>query len=404
MKSRLKQYKASLFARNIMIIVLAGLFLMFVFSGCIKSTKSKTIVIDDIEDNKEKSLESSTDETLDINKIYKHEAYKFVDNEAIRECLFAWYDNENIIGRVTRDKGDSYDESIESINYKYNFSRKIMDIEKYKNYIPKVSPDGTKIAYQMRDGINLNIFIKDLKTNEEKCIYEIESLGYERYTLWSNNSKYISFFKNDTPQNGQSIIIYDVETKKMREIVLEGWKDAYGYSTVKVSDDAKNAAVIVHDKNYKKDIRADLCLYNVELIKNKIKDKERVNIDYMSMSDVEFINKNKFVYIKGYKQAICIYDDNTRKTEEVMKNVDRFKISHDGKYIVYSKHSNQHGKNIYLGKISENKILNEKILYTGISPNTLSWSKDNRKILISGEKYSNGYTNSLYENIIIELK
>ncbi len=162
---------------------------------------------------------------------------------------------------VTTDMESIYRHSYHATYYIYDFKTKTLQplSENGKQRLATFSPDATKVAF-MRDN---NLFIKDLKTGEEKqftndglynhiingapdWVYE-EEFSFSQGFYWSPDSKKIAFMKFDE--------------SKVREFQMEEFEglypDWYSFKYPKAGEDNSIVEIYVYDLQSGKTVKMD---------------------------------------------------------------------------------------------------------------------------------------------------
>ncbi|PAB57137.1 hypothetical protein [Anaeromicrobium sediminis] len=379
------------------VVLIVAIILAVTISGYIEMSKDRTIVIHSEKEEKEFLKEEETD--LNVKNIYRRYTY----GSFIRSNIIGWMDNENILEIREEDKK----RSLNKVNYKYDFYSTVMNLKgegRYGHF--KLSPNGKKLIYTYNNDIRnkTKFFMRDLENSNETLIYESQYSSHNETISFSNNSKYmLLFIGNDFSSKLNKIIIYELENGGSREIAVDEWNNTYKFSPAKISNDGKKALVIGEDSK-------EVALYSVDLHKDTLKNNDRKKITNLTYGNVEFVDEDRIAFMTFKNNSLGIYDDETGKTYCPVGIIDNFKISHNSKYIIYSKYIEKKGSyNVYCGKLQGNKIINSKLIYQNFKPFDILWSTDNKKVIATGYTYDakkDYSSNSIMDHhyIIIEFK
>jgi hypothetical protein len=110
--------------------------------------------------------------------------------------------------------------------------------------------------------------------------------------------------------------------------------------------------------------------------------------DDLSPSKASFISDNEIVYLAGNTLNLenIAQKNASSEASQVYNNVSYYALSADRKLICYVKNRGAGTSDIYVGTLRGNAIVNETLIYMGLtpSPNQIFFSADNKKIVISG--------------------
>ena len=372
---------------NKRLIPITFIICIFLFVLCVSCAKQgiKTVVIKD----NEPASSVNEDQGLHDGKVYKFNYFNVIDNKPVNEMLFGWLDKDNTAAVVDRQDEDL---TIEAVNYKYHFSKEIMtitsDISSYS-----LSPDGKEIAYIKGE----KLYSKDILGDKDKELGQIHLPEQSNVSIsWSNNGRFITFTVSSYPVGIEQIYIYDNEENEMHEIKLKEMPAAaaelihtktLNYN-VMISDDGTKLLMnsIYDDSDYKVEYLAHL----YELNKETFLPETEVSLDQSNKVNSQFIGNNRLIYVNMRNGSLDIYHTDTGETSEIYK-LDKasmknpyFRVSNDGKAIVFVKYLQDGTAGIYEAGIQNDKLEDVRMIYQDFLPSNICWSGDNKKVLLSG--------------------
>ena len=370
--------------RLIPVTLIICIFLFVLCASCAKQG-IKTVVI---EDNAPASSVNE-DQGLHDGKVYKFNYFNVIDNKPVNEMLFGWLDKDNTAAVVGRQDEDL---TIEAINYKYHFSKEIMtmtsDISSYG-----LSPDGKEIAYIKGE----KLYSKETQGDKDKEIGQIDLPEQTNASIsWSNNGRFIMFTVSGYPVGIERIYIYDNAENEMHKIELKEMPaaaselihtKALNYN-VMISDDGTKLLInsIYDNSDYKVEYLAHL----YQLDKETFLPETEIFINQSNKVNSQFIDNNRLIYLDMRNGSLDIYHTDTGEDNEICK-LDKssmkypyFRVSNDGKAIVFIKYLADGTVGIYEAGIQNSKLEDERMIYRDFLPSNIWWSGDNKKVLLSG--------------------
>ncbi|NEW04834.1 hypothetical protein GK047_02220 [Paenibacillus sp. SYP-B3998] len=338
---------------------LGGLLLVavIVLGGCMNQLKSKTIIVDDTEENKKSSAVKAD---FEVNKIYKISG---------NENILGWLDNDHILGDSGRNDQEL---RLESIEYQYNSRQKQMSVNKDME-AGDLSPDGLQLCVASNEHEKQIIKLIGLKDHKETLIGEIGNDQLRMGAIvWSSSSRYISFAKKDRSKTEARIVVYDVNLHSSKEYVFTQLKGGF-VSYVKVSDDGESALAVILREGQDDIITVGALKENEFISQYEHEARRDGNFDFMNNDQVVFVGQNG---------SLTLYDRRNETATTLAEQVSTFGLSNDRKYIAYSKDR----ENMYVASLQGNRLLNEQVSYKGRNFYQMYWSPDAKKILITGIK------------------
>jgi hypothetical protein len=365
-----------LFAILGMVLLIVGMVLISTFlTGCNNKEKEKTIIIPE---KKTQVIESKVFEVDKIEKLKQQGMAR------------GWLDENNILLLAERSSADNSNEYLNEGIHKWLEVRKAeFNTNNYEKIIKNkivmdaaISPDKSKIAFieSLKDNTK-QIVVKNLNTGKETVI---TSLNKRSDFNWSNNSRYLSVIKMNI------IIIYDIDSEKVREFNVHGLEMRNEVTKAKLSDDGKNVLIKNNRDLYLFDVSGDSITFvnKEELEKTKLGN---------SNDDFSFYNNTKILYTssKGEITALYTYDMNTGKKNSIADDVVKFAISPNKKNIVYYKNIDT---SICVGIFNGTSIINDTVAFKCNLSGNIWWDDNNKKILFYGE------LNKSFDNFILAFK
>lgn len=360
-----------------------ALLILVLLSGC-ASTKfnSRTVVIPDTEAAPELAHSNGD---FEVSKIYR----MFEEDESEIQIL-GWTDNEQILGML---KNIDFTQTLQRFDYKNQTMKEVMNFNQYSE-ASMVSPDGLNIAVYGWDN-NKNRTLKIYSQIDGKAITVEEMQDSLSATMiWSNNSRYLSFFIWDD-QKVEKLAVYDVTTKKMKEydVPYESEKSWSRYA--KISDNGETVLIIRQMYDGQSILFGKIDGTGISSLYNHLLNRDGT-VDFLNNDQILFVSENNLLFA---------YDRRNKATTILGEQVGNFRLTRDRKYIAYSKDS----LNIYIAKLQGNNLLNEQEVFKGINPGQMEWSPSGNKLYLSGWKSFDAQVKSqlsvqLPMNYIIEFK
>lgn len=295
----------------------------------------------------------------------------------------------------------------------------------------KISPDGTKLGYCLMNFNNncerTDYYIYDIKNNTNKKVFAKDE--WYQYPTWSRDSKYIIGAGRD-----KNILIYDIQNDNIKRVKVkidtkevmpnpagkfytEDGKTIY-FDGMQNDINTKNSENTLRKGIYK--LSADNGeIESLMLLSDNYNAK---NIDnYIINGGFEVIDKGKKVVFEGNlngQKGLYIYNVASKKYNKVAESIGGvlvpFWVSPDESKVIYATFEDK-GKNgcwsVYAAKIKDNELVNKILLCSdvehldGRQENTVWWSNDSKKVVISEIKGINldnrdfgekGYINTIY--------
>jgi hypothetical protein len=356
-------------------IVWAILVLVGIFSLCsCTDKKPRTVVLED-------SAQASG--AAESGKVYLYNSFSIIDNEPLDEQLFGWVDNNNAADLIYKEKtGESV---IESVNYKYHFTKEIMPLtDDIINY--GLSPDGRNLAYVQKGGDQMRFLVREIKSGTEKELsgmdgeFLISGVGIG----WSKNGRYLTYSLYAYETGTYNAAIFDLNNGESRQITLTLPKaDESAQSDIlsaAVSDDGEKLLISVAYNANNETSTNSAFLYSIKtnaLIPAKEFQSYRIRYP-------DFLSANEIMFIDGNSSKLYLYDMEKDETTEIGDYISYFKLSNDGKNIVYAEYSDDKEYQIYTASLNGTALVNKTQVYQGLYPQDIWWSQDKSKILLRG--------------------
>jgi hypothetical protein len=330
-------------------------------SGCSSlEFKSRTIVLPETEAVPELAHSNGD---FEVNKIYR----MFEDEERMIQIL-GWNDDEHLIGKyMSIDLG----QALKSIDYRKQTSETVTNLN--INTAPsQLSPDRRYVsiyAWDEQGGRTTKLY--DLKDNDTTTIVD-NNIPSSELMMWSNNSRYVAFFLWDDQRREEKLNIYDVSTKKLKQVGVPLSEEKSWVRYAKISDDGQTALIVKQ-------------LYDTQLVLfGKIEGSQLVKIyEHKLSSDgaVDYLNNDQIMFVSE-NNLLFVFDRRNKATTILSEQIGVFRLTADRKYIAYSKDS----QNTYVAKLQGNNLLNEQEIFKGMNPAQLEWNPSGNKLYVNGWK------------------
>lgn len=411
------------FVKGIAPVILTGLTCILLCSAC-TGHKPKTIVIENAVS--QESASAGGQEAAET-KVYQYNSFNIIDNQPVDEQLFGWIDNKNAADIIYKEKSD--ETTIESVNYKYHFTREIMRLtQDIANY--SLSPDGSSLAWVKKDDA-LHFYLKNISTGEDRLLadvnrdFSISGVGIG----WSKNGRYLTYSIYDYETGTYTVTICDLHSGESHQITLpldpaengiiqqttlhldpveNGIIQSAVFSAAVSDDGARLLISVDYDASYENPA-GPIFLYSIQteefILAKRFLDSKKLYVDFLSANEVMFVD------MKSY--ALCLYHIDNEETTVIGDDITYYKLSNDGKNIVYAKYSEEKELKIYTAELDGTILSNETQIYQGFDPQDIWWSQDKSRILLRGRFIHIYHTagpaleanndQSTLENIIIEL-
>ncbi|OBZ12737.1 hypothetical protein [Bacillus sp. FJAT-26390] len=326
-------------------------------SGCSSlEFKSKTIVIPETEAVPE--LAHSNGE-FEVNKIYR----MFEDEERSMQ-IFGWTDDEHLIGKIMSiDMG----QTMRKIDYRKQTSETVTSLN--INAEPsQLSPDRRYIslyAWDEHEGKTTKLY--DLKNDDTTTIVD-NNFPSSGMIMWSNNSRYVAFFLWDDQWREEKLHIYDVTTKKLKQVEMPLSEEKSWVRYAKMSDDGQTVLIV----------------YNQSVLFGKLDGNQLVKIYEHKLSNdgaVDYLNNDQIMFVSE-NNLLFVFDRRNKATSILSEQIGAFRLTADRKYIAYSKDA----QNTYVAKLQGNNLLNEQEVFKGMNPAQLEWNPSGKKLYVNGWK------------------
>ena len=378
-----------------------------VFLNACSDKEPKTIVMED----SVQSDSSAETQNPENGKVYQYNSFNIIDNEPVDEQLFGWVDGNNAADLVYKEKSD--ETTIQSVNYKYHFTKEIMPVtEDIATY--SLSPDGRSLAY-VRKNDTLQYVVRDISTGRDTQLFEwnrdfsISGVGIG----WSGNSSYLTYSIYDYKAGTCIVTVFDLIHGESRQFTLELDPASNGIIesdvlSAAVSDDGARLLITSDNLLGYENTKSLVFIYDIKanefIPAKRFYDFKKAYPDFFSANQVMFVDTSSY--------ALCLYDIDREETAVIGNNIIYYKLSDDGKNIAYVKLSENKEFNIYTAALEGETLGNETRIYQGILPTDIWWSPDKSKILMRGSFMHIYHTagpapqleNSASETIIIELQ
>lgn len=373
------------------IILFICIFPSMLFTSCTKQGTKTVVMQDNLSDSN-----SSEGTNFHSGKVYKFNYFNVIDNKPVNEMSFGWLDKDNTAAVV--DKQDDY-LTIEAVNYKYHFSKEIMkvtsDISSYS-----VSPDGKKISYVKGE----KLFIKDIQDNKDKEIGQLQMTKRSSANIsWSGNNRFVVCTVSSYPAGIEQVYIYDNTGGNMHKIGLKPAGAPTAPTPQLIPMEPHNYNVMISDDGTKLlinslydygDYKTEYLMHLYNLNEKTFALEKELETNYSNMVNSCFISNDRLIYVNVRNSSLDIYNTVTGENIEVYKldkaNMNQcFRVSNDGKSIVFIKHLQDGTPGIYEAGIQNDKLVDERMIYQGFLPNNIRWSVDDKKVLLSG-RYTYG--------------
>jgi hypothetical protein len=344
-------------AALLMLLVLFGALL----SGCMTKPRSETIIIPDSEEN---IASDPRNEAIAVKTIYRLPVL-----EADIGNWLGWMGVDAVLG-VYGGAGDR-SKGFEKVDYPYNEMTKLWDFDN-NAAIDSLSPDGSYASF-VQEGDEAN-FLSLVSLSDQKQIMNEQlapNLLLSSRSIWSSNSRYLSYVIQNTQNAKVTISVYDTIEKSLKQYALPNWQRTDYISYVKIADDGIGALVVKTNE-----IQSDVLFGSLE--------GSEFATHYMhaisNEGSVDWLTNDQIAFVAP-DGSLVAYDRRNGATSTLLKQVGSFQVSQDRRYIAYSQ-----GDMIYAGKLQGNNILYEKPIYQGLVPAQMAWSPDSSKLLINGWK------------------
>lgn len=331
--------------------------------GCVGSPQTQTIIIPDTEESQNAD---GTSGPFEVQKIYRVPL-------AAKGGLLGWFGSDSLLVNFAGPNGS---ESLQEIKPPYEDMQQVLNT-KDKQFVFDLSPDGRRItALEERGG---QYELKLLSLTGETAL-QLMTLDTSQLTtkwfVWSDNSRYLSFanFASEPQSKWQSVVmVYDTQNRASKAYkipILQGQRSEL-YSSVHVSDDGNHAFLLAQ--------RMD----ETRLVVGILKDGEfvaRFEHQLARNGQAAWLNDSQVAFL-AHDGTLYTYDLRNEAVAVLLDNAFSFELSGDRQIIAYSKGDGT----LLAGRMQGNNVLNARPIYQGVFPSQMSWSRDNRRLLIYGE-------------------
>ncbi|WP_059043166.1 hypothetical protein [Paenibacillus rubinfantis] len=331
-------------------------------SGCVGRPQTKTIIIPDTEESQDANGPSGP---FEVEKIYRIPL-------AAKGGLLGWFESDSLLANFSGPNGS---ESLQVIKPPYEELQQVLNT-KAKQFVFNLSPDGQRVAALEEKAGQYELQLLSLTggTDQKLITFDTSQLTTKWFT-WSDNSRYLSFanFTSEPRTKGESEIrVYDTQngTSVIYKIPIPKDQRAELYSSVHITDDGNNGFLLVQ--------RLD----ETRLVIGKLKEGEFVaqyEHELAQNGQAAWLNNDQVAFL-AHDGTLYTYDLRNEAVAVLLDNAFSFELSGDRQTIAYSKGDGT----LLAGRVQGNNVLNARPIYQGVFPSQMSWSRDNRRLLIFG--------------------
>ncbi|WP_186380581.1 WD40 repeat domain-containing protein [Brevibacillus brevis] len=219
-----------------------------------------------------------------------------------------------------------------------------------------------------------------LEDGKETEIAKFSNQIYVQDISWSTNSRYLAYLAIDRSDREKSSLgLYDMESRTSKIYELKDFAREDTPISVHVSDDGRGVLFTMFPEHNDRSGTRSILLG--EMKDNKV--EKQFTREFGGKQNA-WISNDQFVFL-GYDGTLYEYDRRNGALSVILERVSTFKLSHDTKRIAYSLNDENI---IYVGKLQGRNVLSSEPVYHGIVPTNMSWSLDNKKLLIQGQSDS----------------
>lgn len=342
--------------------------MLMLLPSCNFGPKTETIIIPSREED---HTEDQGSRPFQVNKIYR-----LPDDFTSAGQLLGWTSSNSVIASYRSSPTERM--KIKRLTHPYEQSEYVPGVHVD---VPDVqlSPDGKYICEISRtakgEALKLISLQDGKETEAAKFRFSDQMILVD--AVWSSNSKYLGYLVSDLQNNGvHSLRLYNIETRTSKTYKLKDTPSGKPIMKINVSDDGRS--VLLTALQYNKPEEKYIMM-------GAITERSEVEIQYEHQIGGQqnvWINNNQFAFL-GTDGTLYGYDRRNGELSVLLDKVGNFRFSHDKKSIAYSLYDQDI---IYAGKIQGKNVLYNEPIYRGILPSHISWSLDNKSLLIHGQK------------------
>jgi len=347
---------------RIWMIAVSLLIAVTLLPGCIGRPQTQTIIIPDAEESQHADEPTGP---FKVEKIYRIPL-------AAKGGLLGWFGTDSLLGGYNGTNGSQI---LEEIKPPYEDLQKVRALGA-KQYVFNLSPDGKRVAAIEEKGSHYELQLLSLTGEADLKLKTMDTseLTTKQFT-WSDNSRYLAFtnYVSEPQVTGQSeIVVYNMQNRTSETYKIPILKDGQAelYNSVHISDDGNNAFLLVQ--------RID----ETRLVVGKLMNGEFVaqyEHELSGYGQAAWLNDNQVAFL-SQDGTLYAYDLRNEAVAVLLDYALTFELSRDCHTIAYSKEDGT----LLAGRVQGNNIINASPIYQGVLPYQMSWSEDNRKLLIFG--------------------
>ncbi|MDG0809025.1 WD40 repeat domain-containing protein [Cohnella rhizosphaerae] len=251
-----------------------------------------------------------------------------------------------------------------------------------------VSPDGLLLLGIAKDGdakgdaYTLKLLASD--DGREVAAIPYAALKWRKYPFaWSDNSRYVAYGVREPGASADRIEVYDAKTGGTAS--YEWTADTSSSATivsVKLSNDSAKALIVYKDDEKSQDGQLREGRSYVMLAERAGGAFEsRYAHPLADAGSADWVNDSQIVFA-GADDTLFGYDARNGALTVLAEGTGLFSLSADKQTIAFSRGDDT----VVAGRLQGNNVLNEAVVYQGISPLLLAWSPDGDRLLLEGTK------------------
>ncbi|MDD4796369.1 MAG: hypothetical protein PHO66_01210 [Eubacteriales bacterium] len=357
--------------------------------------------------------------SFDIDKIYLPQLSK-LDPEGYtanpRDVTLGWADNDRLLGIMVQerqpgdsprgettqstaqsaadrrkgamqpDETDGYRFTVASLDYRYSFLEGLLTLpdDSIENIL--LSSTGAKLACLTRnpDDGQRQLHVYNTATGEQ-LYAQVLDIADPNSLIWSNNDRFLCY-RGDGSDT--LICLLEVDTGQVDAVFRQDeWDELVGDATleqVEFVDDVKQQVVLRGTAGKKSQL-----LIRIYFWSDGSTGPQVMEDYYATLGDAQW------QYVDGETALVLVnnqllqveFGDKIRETV-VAEDVAAFGLSHDGKYVSYSRLTNYASMDLYVARYLNGQLLNAKSVYKGFwsDGRTMLFSPDSHRLLVSGQR------------------